>query len=762
MKLTDERKPIAEKLIMLILIVFTLSNIWGLLLGIELNSFSRLIITALLAVGVHLLLSYPFITIITLTFTTIPMLILSNYKILGVTKVLLWLEQFIRNVVDYFNGTEQILSRNLIMFWVLITFSLCVITWFVLMKTKQAWILPVLYIPVFIYYWYIYVDVAYQMMIMFFILYFILIGSQQYVRIEKSSLNQKIHLKAGIYPNWIKTALAYGLIIVLLAAILPKGRNVVDWYWLRDQVISRYPAITDLRDDLVYGRSYGQAEIFSFSNTGFQESLELGGPVVLSDRLIMEIQSSYPFYLRGSVKSTYKNNRWEKEPTKVFNKGLNEEIPREVENGTIVELDISYVNMASFSIFTPYQPTRVYSERDGRFKYNKNYELTKISGIYKNEKYTVQAIIPNQIKHTDYNVQVNYSDGGDLVSYLQLPEELSPKITQLADEVTEGKYTPYEKAEAIRDYLRSNYSYTLEPSATPAGKEFVEYFLFEEKQGYCTYFATTMAVMLRTQGIPSRYIEGFRMPDERKNGLYEVRLDNAHAWVEAYLEPMGWITFEPTPAFAGPAVVSGSIETGGAQEEEQVRSPSSDAPTEGAMTGAEDMMEGMEGFGGTNYKASEVDPLAQFVDKMLALAPKITYILLLIGILLRATYIHFRNKSYYSKLMKDRSKSSIPSIYKNILDVLEAMGKPIKMGETPYEYTERIISKVYGNEHNLREITNIYIRMQYSREEGQKEEVEQMLNCLWFLERKLRVYWGFWKFSFKKYIKGEIIRPYNI
>jgi len=87
---------------------------------------------------------------------------------------------------------------------------------------------------------------------------------------------------------------------------------------------------------------------------------------------------------------------------------------------------------------------------------------------------------------------------------------------------------------------------------------------------------------------------------------------------------------------------------------------------------------------------------------------------------------------------------------------------PIEVGETPYEYTERIISRVYDDEHNLREITNVYIRMQYGREEVEIYELEKSLGCLWLMEKKLKVYWGFWKFFFKKYIKGEVIRPYNI
>jgi predicted site-specific integrase-resolvase len=78
----------------------------------------------------------------------------------------------------------------------------------------------------------------------------------------------------------------------------------------------------------------------------------------------------------------------------------------------------------------------------------------------------------------------------------------------------------------------------------------MEQFLKYDKKGYCTYFASALAIMGRISNVPTRYVEGFILPKEVDDeGLYEVTSDDAHAWVEVYIEEVGWMTFEPTPIY---------------------------------------------------------------------------------------------------------------------------------------------------------------------------------------------------------------------
>lgn len=132
-------------------------------------------------------------------------------------------------------------------------------------------------------------------------------------------------------------------------------------------------------------------------------------------------------------------------------------------------------------------------------------------------------------------------------TYLDLPA-LDIRIPKLAEEITASAPSNYEKAIALERYLRMHFGYTLElPRSIP--QDPLAYFLFERKKGHCEYFASSMAVMLRSLRIPSRLVTGFRTGEFNDlTSRYVVRASNAHSWVEAYFPGSGWISFDPTPA----------------------------------------------------------------------------------------------------------------------------------------------------------------------------------------------------------------------
>jgi len=133
--------------------------------------------------------------------------------------------------------------------------------------------------------------------------------------------------------------------------------------------------------------------------------------------------------------------------------------------------------------------------------------------------------------------------------YLRLPEAgIDSRIPQLASQITRSAKTDYDKARVVENYLRNRYGYTLQLPQTEV-KDPIANFLFERKRGHCEYFASSMAVMLRTLGIPSRVVNGFRSDEFNDiTGSYVVRAKDAHSWVEAYFPGYGWQTFDPTPA----------------------------------------------------------------------------------------------------------------------------------------------------------------------------------------------------------------------
>jgi transglutaminase-like putative cysteine protease len=133
--------------------------------------------------------------------------------------------------------------------------------------------------------------------------------------------------------------------------------------------------------------------------------------------------------------------------------------------------------------------------------------------------------------------------------YLQLPETLPDRVVTLAREVTAGAATPYAKAEAIQGWLRDNVEYTLDAPAPPVDGDVVDHFLFTTRQGWCEPIASSMTVMLRAVGVPARFATGFQPGDRNPiSGVWDVRLSDAHAWVEAWVPGAGWVTFDPTGA----------------------------------------------------------------------------------------------------------------------------------------------------------------------------------------------------------------------
>jgi protein-glutamine gamma-glutamyltransferase len=138
-----------------------------------------------------------------------------------------------------------------------------------------------------------------------------------------------------------------------------------------------------------------------------------------------------------------------------------------------------------------------------------------------------------------------------MAEYLKLPP-LDPRIVKLAEDITASAPSNYDKSVAIERYLATHFGYTLDlPRTLP--RDPLANFLFERKQGHCEYFASSMAVMLRSLHIPSRIVTGFRGGEFNDlTGQYVLRASDAHSWVEAYFPGSGWISFDPTPAGSAP------------------------------------------------------------------------------------------------------------------------------------------------------------------------------------------------------------------
>ncbi|KTG30471.1 transglutaminase TgpA family protein [Haloferax profundi] len=165
------------------------------------------------------------------------------------------------------------------------------------------------------------------------------------------------------------------------------------------------------------------------------------------------------------------------------------------------------------------------------------------------ENFTVTSAVPQYTPASLRRTGTDYPD--DIRErYLALPDSTSDRVRERAAEITADAETPYDKAVAVEEWLEANKEYSLQVSR-PDG-DIAESFLFEMDAGYCTYYASTMVVLLRSEGVPARFVTGYTTGERVGDDRYVVRGLDSHAWVEVYFEDTGWVRFDPTPA--GPRI----------------------------------------------------------------------------------------------------------------------------------------------------------------------------------------------------------------
>lgn len=148
-----------------------------------------------------------------------------------------------------------------------------------------------------------------------------------------------------------------------------------------------------------------------------------------------------------------------------------------------------------------------------------------------------------------------------MTKYTQLPESLPQRVKDLAVNLTNDKDNRYDKVLAIENYFTDNsFVYETTNVSFPAkSQDYVDQFLFDTKSGYCNNFSTSMIVLLRSAGIPARWVKGYTegtldntLASAEGQDIYKITNDNAHSWVEVYFPGYGWIPFEPTKGFTNP------------------------------------------------------------------------------------------------------------------------------------------------------------------------------------------------------------------
>ena len=314
--------------------------------------------------------------------------------------------------------------------------------------------------------------------------------------------------------------------------------------------------------------------------------LNLSGAISLGDDVVFTVEAppnGYRYYWRSRVFERYSDGQWSPSadlritdrspPVQI---GMNSEV-----SGTErqrIQQRFTVGTASSRIYYAAPQPESI--DREGRIDliYTDRPENTSMNVsvirplkvLRRGESYLANSLISTasatQLRGAGSNYPAWVSSAN---LYIGVP---NTRVWELARQIVAeaGANNPYDRAKAIETWLRKNIAYNETISAPPPNVDTVEWVLFDAREGYCTYYATSMIVMLRHLGIPARLAAGFSQGAyDSDSGQFVVREREAHTWVEVYFPGYGWIEFEPTSAQA-------PIHRDGdelAQEQEGLQSP---------------------------------------------------------------------------------------------------------------------------------------------------------------------------------------------
>lgn len=415
-----------------------------------------------------------------------------------------------------------------------------------------------------------------------------------YLKKKKESIKKSIEFNVEF-----KRIIAYTLVIALfltgLVAVSPKefeGKGKSNIF--TDYFNNKYAKEKKVKK-MVSGEGH-----YSLGMSGYsEENSKLGGSIVISRKPVMKVKTPKLMYLKGNTKDSYDGSMWTKskhEYIKIRQTDKKRDIDykdfSELYVKSDFDLEIQYEkSFKTTSIFSPNLPSDISIEDD---VYNDKFTYDILSVENKSSAYNISGIvlqdtygrnIPANIdelegkkikpaKFMRYNLEsidkstndeyFDFMNNEELSTekierirfdekyddYLQIPQNISDRTYNLVENIIGDSETSYDKVKKIKEYLSKNYPYSTEVTDIPEEREFLDYFLFEERKGYCTYFATAMTVMCRIAGVPARFSEGFKMSDNRVGyGRYLVTNEDAHAWCEvlAYPDDGIWVIADPSP-----------------------------------------------------------------------------------------------------------------------------------------------------------------------------------------------------------------------
>jgi hypothetical protein len=295
------------------------------------------------------------------------------------------------------------------------------------------------------------------------------------------------------------------------------------------------------------------------SGSWFSSSMSFHGPINRTDSLVMHVTARQGRYWRAVAHDTYTSAGWMTTDQRVLDGMIaGEFLPGSdsIAGRTVVEQQYTMYAPAGRLLFSAGQPMQVGLDSEillgGPAATTPEPTADAIAQLfarlplYQGQSYSVLSAVSTVDEESLRRAGTAYPDWL-LEHYTSLPDTVPVRVHELARQLASSAATPYDAALIIEQYLRL-FPYNEAIAGPRPGEDGVDYFLFREQQGYCDYYASAMGVMLRSVGIPARVVRGYGQGMPLDAGVYEVRQNNAHTWVEVYFPGYGWIEFEPTAA----------------------------------------------------------------------------------------------------------------------------------------------------------------------------------------------------------------------
>jgi transglutaminase-like putative cysteine protease len=506
----------------------------------------------------------------------------------------------------------------------------------------------------------------------------------------------QIDFPSDLWIEWVSSVLVVSLLVVAVANVAPTVTTPEGWQKISDW-------IDDIRTARQSTEGQQNIEIPSDPSAAIPDSqiqtrilqppdvTLVGAPLIQDEGAAMWVRTndSTPHHWRAAIYTSYTGRGWveaEYDPVPI------DALPLTAVPAGRKTLDQTFILEKNFGtrLFAASDPIELLSDDPALFKTSPDGSIVLFGDV---KEYSIRSWVPDV---SEENLRNSHRVLPPEIAriYLQLPDSLPKRVRTLAERLVQDQTNPFDIAVLVQNYLRESVPYNLLTPPPAEDQDVVDYFLFEASSGFCSYYASAMVVILRTQSIPARIVTGFASGDYQiERGYFYVPAKAPHAWVEVYFPGYGWIPFEPTPSQLTPDY-----------SQQTVVSP----PIPRMLT----------------YRQAQ--RWTFILQTILAII--IGLIALFIG---RRVWI-FSKK--YRQLKKDKLHPAV-RVYRQLRYQLADSGIPLSTSQTPHEFllaADQFLCGLSSLSTVLKTSTSLYEKTIYSPMPPEREEMDMLKNQLRF------------------------------